>query len=465
MSVTRPTSGTEAASRPARAVTARLAEHALAVRERGISDATSHAATRAVVDWVAATVAGAMMTPARILANALLPESPAGSSRLVADGRATSCRTAAVVNATASHTAEMDDIYRNGIYHPGSPTIAAALAVAERAGSSGADFLRAVTIGYDIGDCVAAAVNPAHYRYWHTTGTVGTLGAAAAAAELLSLDADRYAHALATSATMAAGLQQAFRSDAMSKPLHAGHAAEAGVLAALAAARGFTGALDILEGAAGFGAAMSQEPDWDRALATLSGAPGITQATVKNHSCCGHTFAAVDAALELRARGVAADSIADVTVETYVTAATVAGNTEPSTAFEAKFSTAYCVAVAFIAGAVRLQAFEDTTLADPQVRDLMRRVRVVGDPAMEALFPGRRVARVSVRDRAGGTHVADRQTRKGDPDDPLSDAELRGKFRDLTVPVLGADRAGLLADSLWRLPELPGLSAVPLGRE
>jgi 2-methylcitrate dehydratase PrpD len=464
VSVTQTAPGGAVAAEPARAVTERLAEHALTVRAQGISDATAHAATRAVVDWFAATVAGTAMEPARLLTAALLEEPPAGRSRLVADGRTTSSRTAALINATASHTAEMDDIFREGIYHPGSPTVAAALAVAERAGSSGQELLRAVTIGYDIGDCIAAAVNPAHYQYWHTTGTVGTIGAAAAAADLLGLDARRYAHALATATTMAAGLQQAFRSDAMSKPLHAGHAAESGVLAALVAARGYTGALDILEGKAGFGAGLSEAVDWEGAVDWLSGPPGITQPTLKNHSCCGHTFAPVDAALELRARGVQPQDVAGIHVETYVTAATVAGNTDPKTAFEAKFSTAYCVAVALVTGSVRLRAFEDATLGDPRVRELMHRATVVGDPGMEALFPGQRVARVTVTDRAGATHVAERQTRKGDPDDPLTDGELRDKFRDLAGPVLGDEHAGRLEETLWRLSELPDLSAIPLGR-
>ncbi|HEY6496085.1 MAG TPA: MmgE/PrpD family protein [Trebonia sp.] len=464
MSVTQTTPAGAVAAAPGRTVTERLAEHALRVRATGIGEATSHAATRAVVDWFAATLAGAAMEPARVLAAALLDESPVGRSRLVGDGQTTSARTAALINAVASHTVEMDDIFRDGIYHPGSPTVAAALAVAERTGSSGADLLRAVTIGYDIGDLLAVTVNPAHYRYWHTTGTVGTIGAAAAAADLLGLDAGRFAHALASATTMAAGLQQAFRSDSMSKPLHAGHAAEAGVLAALAASRGYTGALDILEGKAGFGAGMSAAVDWERALGRLSGPPGITQPTVKNHACCGHTFAPVDAALELRARGIEAGDVARIDVQTYVTAATVAGNADPKTAFEAKFSTAYCVAVALLTGSVRLRAFEDETLGDPEVRALMHRVTVVGDPGMEALFPGQRVARVTVTDRAGATHVADRQTRKGDPDDPLTDGELREKFRDLAGPVLGDGHAARLEETLWRLGELPDLSGIPLGR-
>ncbi|MPZ86229.1 MAG: MmgE/PrpD family protein, partial [Actinophytocola sp.] len=230
-----------------------VAEYLRATREKGLQERTVQAASRAVLDWMGATVAGAVLPPARILTDVLVPAGGDGApdSGLVVDGRRTSARNAALINATASHTVEMDDIYRDGIYHPGSPTVAAALAVAQQLHRSGRDFLTAVALGYEVGGKLAALLQPAHYRYWHTTGTVGTVGAAAAVATLLELDEERTAHALATATTMASGLQQAFRSDSMSKPLHAGHAAEAGTLAALAAGQGFTGALDVLEGAAG----------------------------------------------------------------------------------------------------------------------------------------------------------------------------------------------------------------------
>ncbi|HVC42455.1 MAG TPA: MmgE/PrpD family protein [Candidatus Saccharimonadales bacterium] len=438
-----------------------FAEQALTMRRHGLDAAVRHAAARATVDWFAATVAGSVMPPALALSAALADES-GGACRLVGDGRRTNCRTAALVNGTAAHSVEMDDIFREGIYHPGAPTIAAALAVAERQHASGEALLRAVTVGYEIGDRVAAAVNPAHYRYWHTTGTVGTLGAAAAVSELLQLDVERFAHAIATAATMAAGLQQAFRSDSMSKPLHAGHAAEAGVLAALAAAEGFTGALDILEGPVGFGVAMAGDPDWDAAIVAMCGEPAITQATVKNHACCGHTFAAVDAALELRARGVRAQDIAEITVETYTTATTVAGNTDPRTAFEAKFSTGYCVAAALLTGAVRLRTFEDSVLFDPAVRELTGRVTLVPDEGMEAAFPGQRAARVTVIEQSGVTHVAERRTRKGDPDDPLTDGELSDKFTDLASPVLGDPGADQLQAAVWHLADVVDVSTLPL---
>src|SRR3989442_997999 len=138
----------------------------------------------------------------------------------------------------------------------------------------------------------------AHYRFWHNTGTIVCLGACAAAAELLALDGRRFANALATVTTFCAGLQQAFRMDSMSKPLHAGRAAEAGVTAALAAREGVTGSLDVIEGEAGFGRAMADGPDWQEALATLGRDFHITRMTFQNHACCGHAFAAIHRALE-----------------------------------------------------------------------------------------------------------------------------------------------------------------------
>jgi len=432
----------------------RFAEFAVAQREAGLLGEVQHAANRAVVDWFSATVAGVGMDPATILRDALIEEGETGLCRLVPGGQRTSARTAALINATASHTAELDDIFRDGLYHPGSPTVAAALAAAEHTGASGVDLLRAVAVGYEIGDRIAAAVQPAHYTYWHTTGTVGTIGAAAAGAEILRLDADRFAHALATATTMAAGLQQSFRSDAMSKPLHAGHAAEAGLLAALAAARGFTGALDVLDGEAGFGAAMAQSPDWSAATEPLGEPWAVTQATVKNHSCCGHTFAAVDAALALRAQGVSATDVQEIRVATYRTATKVAGNRDPRTPFEAKFSTAYCVAAALASGSVRLRAFEQDRLTDPLLRELISKTTLSVDEQFDAAFPQQRAARVSVIDGAGTEHEYVRTTRKGDPDDPLTDDELRDKFTDLTAPVLGERGSADVAAALWGLPEL-----------
>lgn len=432
-------------------ITSEFADFAVSRRAADLDDDVYSGAARAIIDWFGATLAGAPMAPAQILNDALGTLGGGGHAQLIGLGAMTDPRTAALINGTGSHTAEFDDIFRDGIYHPGSPTVAAALATGQHLGVSGERFLRAVAVGYEIGDRIAAAMQPAHYTYWHTTGTVGAIGAAAAVAEILQLDREAFAHALGTATTMAAGLQQAFRSDAMSKPLHAGHAADSGIVAAFAAGRGYTGAPDILEGAAGFGAAMSAEPDWQAAIAKLGAPWGITIATVKNHSCCGHTFAAVDAALELRNNGVDPDQIESIEVRTYTTATKVAGNADPHTAFEAKFSTAYCVAAALRLGTVRLAAFTPESLGDPGIRDLLGRTIVTADPEFDKEFPSCRRAHVTLRMADGSVQTRQRDTRKGDPDDPLTDAEMQGKFDDLAVPVIGAEAAKSLATELWNL--------------
>ncbi|PLC49835.1 2-methylcitrate dehydratase [Pollutimonas subterranea] len=416
-----------------------------------------HHAKRAVVDWYAALLAGAMEPPALILEKALSDDLDRGPSQL-ALGRSATPRTAALINGTAAHTAEVDDIYREAIYHPGAPTIAAALAQGQAHNASGMHFLRAVIAGYEISTRIGSTMGRAHYRYWHNTGTIGTFGAAAAAAAILDLDAIPYAHALCTAATVASGLQQAFRMDSMSKPLHAGHAAEAGLLAAQAASAGFTGSLDVIDGEAGIGKAMSDGPDWKRATATLGQEYNITCMTFKNHACCGHTFAPIDGALALQAQlGVKPEDIQRVSIATYSPALDVAGNFQPTTAAEARFSVPFVVATALLYGSVRLAAFTEQRLSDPRIRDLMTRMDLTVAPDLDAAFPGQRAARVMIRTADGRQAEYFQPTRKGDPEQPLTDDELSAKFMELAQPVVGEQRAKSILQALWTLESRPGL--------
>src|SRR5437660_6228833 len=149
-------------------VVARYAAWAAGWRSQPIPAEVAHHARRAVIDWHAALYPGSVVPPATLLKRAL------GSS---------DARTLALLNGSAAHTVEVDDIYRDGIYHPGAPTIAAAHAL----GFERPNFLRAVIVGYEISTRIGALMGRAHYRYWHNTGTLGCFGAAAAAAEILKL--------------------------------------------------------------------------------------------------------------------------------------------------------------------------------------------------------------------------------------------------------------------------------------
>jgi 2-methylcitrate dehydratase PrpD len=319
-------------------------------------------------------------------------------------------------------------------------------------------FLRGVVLGYEVSTRIGVVMGRPHYKFWHSTGTMGTFGAAAAAAGLMDLDEATFAHALATSATFAAGLQQAFRMDSMSKPLHAGRAAEAGVLAAQLASRGVTGSLDVLDGDAGLGQAMSDGPNWSEVGATLGNDFHITRLTFKNHIGCGHTFAAIDGALALKERhALDASDIQRVHVSTYRPALDIAGHVQPTTANEARFSLTYVVATALAHGSVRLAAYEPGRLNDETTRSLMQRTEVSVDQELDAAFPGQRAARVVIETR-DGRHLEHLQpNRKGDPELPLSDRELEGKFLELASPVIGAAQSQALLASIWALDDASGL--------
>jgi 2-methylcitrate dehydratase PrpD len=434
-----------------------IAAYAADERTARLPDLVVHHAKRAILDWFAALLPGTHEAAAAALRATFADELGRGGAAVYGADSTAPLRIAALVNGATSHIVEFDDIFRDGVYHPGCPTIAAALAAAQSKGASGEMLLRAVVVGYEISTRIAAAIVPAHYRFWHTTGTVGTFGAAAAVGTILALDRERMAHALASAATMAAGLQQAFRSDAMSKPLHAGHAADAGALAAMLAEKGFTGALDVLEGPAGFGAALGGKPDWAKAADGFGTRYNITAMTSKNHGCCGHAFAAIDGVLALRDRyGLTPGRIRQIRIGTYRTAVEVTGKAEPPrTAFDGKFSLRYVVGTALVRGSVRLDAFTPDRLADPVVRELMGRIALEIDPELDAQFPNRRAAVVEIETVEGERLRHLQPTRKGDPEAPLSDAELEAKFFELATPVIGERRATALRDEIATLDRAP----------
>ncbi|MEM9063728.1 MAG: MmgE/PrpD family protein [Pseudomonadota bacterium] len=415
-----------------------------------------------LLDWMGAAIAGSQEAPATMLRRAFPGDGPA---RLVPDGEGRDPRTAALINATASHIVEVDDIYRSGLYHPGVVTIPAALALCEAEGRSGTDLLRAIIAGYEVSNRIARAVNPAHYEYWHTTATVGHFGAAAAACSALGLDAGKTAHALATATTFAAGLRHAFSSDAMSKPLHAGRAAEGGVAAALMAREGVTGVADMLEGPRGFGMALARDVDWDGPMADLGTHWTICETTPKAYACCGHNFAALDAIGELmQEHDLDSSGIAEIRIASYRAALEICGNPDPRSAAEGRFSLPWCAAVMASQGSVTPDAFTPDALADPVLHALAARVVLELDEEAEARFPNARSATVTITLTDGREFERYRPTRKGDPDDPMSADDLRKKFLALTRPVLGETPSEALADHLFTIERIANLHKIPVGQ-
>lgn len=436
-------------------ITTVLAKKAIVLLAQPLPEAVVHHAKRAVIDWYAAALPGTQAEPVRLLEQAVAEDLDRGLAQLIS-GQSATVRTAALLNGAAAHAAELDDSFRDAMYHPGAATVAAALAACQETRSTGAEFLHSVVAGYEVSTRIGMVMGRAHYRYWHSTGTIGTFGAAAAAAAAYRLDADSFAHALATAATFAAGLQQAFRMDSMSKPLHPGRAAEAGVLAAQLARKGVTGSLDILEGEAGFGQAMSNGPDWSGVAETLGSDFHITRLTVKNHVGCGHVFPAIDGVLALRQQhNIDLADIARIHVASYRPALDIACHDFPQTANEARFSLKYMVATALVHGDVRMNAYSAKRIACPATRELMGKVVATVDPDMDQRFPQQRAARISIELKDGRRLEHVQPNRKGDPEAPLSDEELNSKFLELAEPVIGRAGTQALLQRLWKLEAQP----------
>ncbi len=439
----------------------KFAEYIVSVQSSSLPSDVTHHAKRCLIDWFAATLPGGQQAPASLLRKALSEELGQGRCWLLPDARSSLARVSALINGVAAHTVEFDDIYSRALYHPGAPVIAAALTVAQDRDASGQTLLSAIVAGYEVSNRIGAAVNPAHYQYWHTTGTVGVFGAVSAAARVMRLDVSQCVDALGNGATMAAGLQQAFRSDAMSKPLHAGRAAEAGVLTAMGAAHGVTGARDMLEGECGFGAAMSADVQWSEAVATLGRQHLITHTTQKNHGCCGHAFAALDAIIALREQHqLSLTNVARVRIGTYEAALKVTGNSAPRGTAEAKFSLPYCATVALADGKVRLDAFAQERITDPKTLAFCQNVSLHSDEQAQSEFPNRRGAQVEIETTTGNLLTSRVQSRKGDPEAPLSDDELEAKYKELAAPILGTERSDRLLRLLWNIDKESGMQTL-----
>lgn len=436
-----------------------LADAAADWNTRSVEPEVTYDARRAVLDWFAAMLPGSVEGSTVALSQALKSGIGQGAAISYADGSRGTVRHAALINGTASHTVEFDDIFRDGGYHPGSPTIAAALAVAQAEGASAEAFHRAVIGGYEVGCRIAMALQPSHYRNWHITATVGTMGAAVSTAMLKGCDATRIGHAIAIASSFAGGHQENLQGQGGTKPMHCGHAAEAGVLAGLAAAAGLTGSPDSLHAPHGYAAATGDDTgNWQHALDGLGDWTPISRMTFKNHGCCGHIFPTLDGLRAMQAeRPFGPEDVAQITIHGYGPTKSICDRLEVKNAGDARFSVQYCTAALLYTGGVRLAAFTSETLAQKDLRAFMPKVIVQEDPEITARYPGKRQARLVVTLTSGEKIEHFQPTRKGDPDTPLTDAELFEKYDELTAEILSTETAKILRHTIMNSDDLPGM--------
>jgi len=438
-------------------LTEQLSAFLVAIKSANLPASVLDDAKYYTLDWLGSAIAGTVTEPGRMLLAQAASQAGKGAT-VVGLGDERNADLAALTNGGLSHIVEMDDLDRGSVVHPAAPIIPAALAVAEREGASGLDFLTAVVLGYEVAIRVGEAVGRSHYRFWHNTATCGVFGAAAAAGWLLGLDAEQMVWALGNAGTMAAGLWEFIADGAMSKHLHAGRAASSGLLAADLARRGFTGARRILEGERGFFAATSSDARPE--LVTQGLIPGIADykisgVSIKPYPSCRHTHPAIDAALALHQEHVPVpDQIARIEVETYQAALDLIDNPNPTHSYAAKFSLQYCVACALARGRVGLDDFGYEVLGDEAVRGLMARMSVGLSEELDERYPQEWPARVRVALADGRELTRLVKVPRGDPENPLTQAELEEKFRLLITGTGYEEIADALIEGVNRLERL-----------
>ena len=443
----------------------RLARVVVGTELPALREPTVAAAKAVTLDTLGAMLAGSRLPQNAKLASLATARSGAKSATLVGHTGRAEPMFAALANATAGVSLEMDEGNRWGGGHPSIHVLPAALAVAEELAADGPRFIEALVAGYEVVSRIGGAtrVRP----NVHSHGTWGTLGSAAAVARLQRLDvaAVRAAINLAGSMSPANTWTPCFEG-ATIRDVYPGRAGLQGILAVHLLACGFTAVRDAPGDV--YGTILAEEFDAPAVVEGLrvDGLPDtfrIERNYFKFHACCLYNHPALDAVGALvREHRVTADAVARVAVTSIPFVERMA-DPEPPAMLAAKFSVPYAVAAAIVLGRTDVTAFVDDARTDARVRDLARRVDVRGDAAMALRASDRPTARVVVTLRDGRTLARETRVIHGDAANPPAHEELIEKFAFLATDVIGKERVAdvvALVDRLDRVADIRELTAL-----
>ncbi|MFB4164658.1 MmgE/PrpD family protein [Alteribacillus sp. JSM 102045] len=412
-----------------------------------------------ILDYFGSAFAGANKPPIQKI-DEFVKEMGGEQQATAVTGGKTSVMNAALINGAASHIVELDDIHKASIIHAATVVVPAALSMAEWKKRSGKDFIAAVAIGYEVAYRIGEAVTPSHYYYWHNTATCGTFGAAAAAAKLLDLKEEQIIHAIGSAGTQAAGLWEFIEDGAMTKQMHPGKAAMNGVISAVLAKKGFTGAQKILEGNRGFFRAMSEQYDESKITDRLGEEFKIVENSFKIHASCRHTHHAMDLMIDLaKENPTFLQEVERITVKTYQVALDITDNNNPATQYASKFSLQFCTALALIKKQGGLGDFNEESLWDDRIRELMTKVEVKVDPEIDARYPNKWGAKVELELNNGEKIIKETDFPKGDPENPVTSNEILDKF-SLLAKNLPEDSKKRIADRVLKLESLESVTKI-----
>ena len=433
-------------------VTTAVADFITHARFNRMPEAAVGAAKRCLIDGFGVVLAGATVQGSAIVREHVKATSAPGTSTILGPAHMTAVASlAALANGASGHAMDYDDTQLSSspdrvfglLTHPTVPVLAASLAIGERLGVSGKAFLEAFLTGFEVECKIAEAIHPSHYqRGFHSTGTIGTFGAAASTARLLNLSPAATAHALGIAASMSSGIRVNFGS--MTKPLHAGRAAENGVTAAELASRGFTAGDEGLDGEWGFFQVFGGGADVPRIAGVLGSPYSIVDPGVsfKPYPCGSLGHPTMDAMLKLVIdHDVQPERIARVRVRAGSNILNPLRYKTAKTELEAKFCLPFMMTSIALRRRAGIHEFTDEFVSSAPVQAMIPKVVTVFDPAIEARGFDRMRSSVEVDLVDGRTlSQASDERYRGGPEKPFTRAELHEKFTDCASLVLPPER-------------------------
>lgn len=338
---------------------------------------------------------------------------------------------AAMLNATFAHAIELDDGHKFAGVHAGAVVVPTALAMGQELGASGEEVLAAIVLGYEAVYRIAVAQSPELIDHgFHPSATCDTVGAMAVAGKLMKLDAQQMANGLGMAALQSAGLMEATVSGQQSKCVMVGSAAFSGISCAYMARAGLEGCRTAFEGKAGLFQAMSKQVAVEDALKYLGKPFLITDTYNKFYPTCRHSQPAIEAVLNLAVScNIAPEEVDHIEVGTHHVAYDLTGKIKrPLNPGEAKFSIAYGAAAALLDHGVAVRHLKEAFYTQKKYLDISDKVSVYIDPEVEALYPARRGAAVSIYMKDGTVYKEVCYDLKGSPQNPVGYDELVRKF-------------------------------------
>jgi 2-methylcitrate dehydratase PrpD len=419
-------------------VSGRLARYMAEARERELAPEVMLAAKHRILDTLAAMVSGAHLKPGEMAIRYARSQGGVAEATVVTTDIRTTAVNAALANAMFAHADETDDFHPATKAHPGCSVVPAALAMAEREGSSGSELVRAVTLGYDLCCRFLVALDADLVRKTHRSaeGTSSTMGAVGAAASLAKLDEAKMRYALSYAAQQVSGIWSWVRdAEHVEKAFDfSGMGARNGVTAAVMAQMGFSGVWDVFDGEHNVLQALSTNPQPEEMVADLGSRFYVTETAIKPFSVGYPIQAPLDAFLSLRREhGLTPQNVKRIVVRLPEDGARVVNNRSMP-----DVNCQHIIAVALAKGVV---SFEDShsyeQMQDPTIRALKERVQLIPDPAlMDPAAPRSGHVEVTLADGRVVSHFT--KHAPGTMENPLDTESVNAKARLLMEPVLGA---------------------------